>query len=114
MQTIIETICAISNVGPEADGFVYVGIADKSADGERVQQLYKIEPIKFDDVSVVGIDREAKQLGIELDKYMRRIENGIRQSALTDPLKTQVLTGLDVVAHKGMGWCALGFRNRSR
>jgi hypothetical protein len=51
----------------------------------------------------VGIDREAKQLGIELDKYMRRIEDGIRQSALTDPLKTQVLTGLDVVAYKGMG-----------
>ena len=103
MQTIIDTICAISNVGPEADGFVYLGTADKSADGERVQQLYKIEPIKFDHVSVVGIDREAKQLGIELDKYMRRIEDGIRQSALTDPLKTQVLTALDVVTYRGMG-----------
>jgi predicted HTH transcriptional regulator len=103
IQTIIETICAISNVGPEADGFIYVGIADKSADSERVRQLYKIEPIKFDHVSIVGIDREAKQLGIEIDKYMRKIEDGIRQSALTDPLKTLVLNGLDVVAYKGLG-----------
>jgi hypothetical protein len=102
IQTIVETICAISNVGPEADGFVYVGIADKADDSERVRQLYKIEPVKFDHVSIVGIDREAKQLGIELDKYMRKIEDGIRQSALTDPLKTQVLTALDVLSYKGM------------
>lgn len=102
IQTIVDTICAISNVGPEADGFVYVGIADKADDGERVRQLYKIEPIKFDHVSIVGIDREAGQIGIELDKYMRKIEDGIRQSALTDPLKTHVLTGLDVLSYKGM------------
>ena len=73
-----------------------------------------LEQIRSLSIIFQKIDREAKQLGIELDKYMRRIEDGIRQSALTDPLKTQVLTGLDVVAHKGMGWCALGFRNRSR
>jgi hypothetical protein len=50
----------------------------------------------------VGVEREAKQLGIELDKYMRMIEDGIRQSKLTDPLKTQVLSALDVVAYKGL------------
>jgi len=102
MQTIIETICAISNVGPEADGFVYIGIADKGADAERVRQLDKIEPIKIDHVLIVGIDREAKHLGIELDKYMRRIEDFLRRSTLADPLKTQILTGLDVVTYKGM------------
>ena len=58
--------------------------------------------MKFDHVSIVGVEREAKQLGTELDKYMRRIEDGIRQSKLTDPLKTQVLSSLDVVAYKGM------------
>jgi hypothetical protein len=102
IQVILETICAISNVGSEADGFIYVGIADKSADSDRVKELYRIEPVKFDHVSIVGVEREAKQLGTELDKYMRRIEDGIRQSKLTDPLKTQVLSSLDVVAYKGM------------
>jgi hypothetical protein len=47
IQVILETICAISNVGSEADGFIYVGIADKSADSDRVKELYKIEPVKF-------------------------------------------------------------------
>jgi len=102
IQVILETICAISNVGPEADGFVYVGIADKSADGDRVKNLYKVEPVKFDHVSIVGVEREAVQLGIQLDKYMRVIEDGIRQSKLTDPLKTQVLSALDVVTYKAL------------
>jgi Protein of unknown function DUF262/Putative DNA-binding domain len=100
-QVILETICAIANVGPDADGFVYVGIADKPKDRDRVKELYDIEPIKFDHVSIVGVEREAKQLGIELDKYMRQIEDTIRLSKLTDPLKTQVLTGIDVVNYKG-------------
>jgi predicted HTH transcriptional regulator len=98
----LETVCAISNTGPEADGFVYIGIADKAADGDRVRQLYKTEPIKFDHVSIVGVEREAKQLGIPMDRYMRRIEDGMRQSGLTDPLKTQVLSALDVVTYKGL------------
>jgi hypothetical protein len=37
IQTLLETICGIANVGPDADGFLYVGIADTSADAERVK-----------------------------------------------------------------------------
>jgi len=102
IHVILETICAIANVGPDADGFIYIGIADKSVDSERVKDLYGTEPLKFDHIFIVGVEREAAQLGTQLDKYMRRIEDGIRQSKLTDPLKTQVLSSLDVVAYKGM------------
>jgi hypothetical protein len=31
ISTIMETICGIVNVGPDADGFLYIGIADKPA-----------------------------------------------------------------------------------
>jgi len=102
LPMIVETICAIANIGPEADGFVYIGIADKQADGERIKELYGTEPVIFDNVSIVGVDREAQLDGIELDKYMRKIEDGIKKTALSDPLKTQVLTALDVVAYKGL------------
>ena len=40
------------------------------------------------------------RLGSALDRYMRRIEDDIRQSALTDPLKTQILSNLDIVTYK--------------
>lgn len=102
MQVIVETICGIANVGPDADGFVYLGIADKSADASRVEALYGVHPVKFDHVALVGIDREATQLEMPLDRYMRTIEDEIRQSGLSDPLKTQTLSGLDVVTYKGL------------
>lgn len=102
MSVILETICGIANVGPDADGFVYLGIADKPADAVRVETLYGFQPITFDQVSLVGIDREAAQLGIPLDRYMRLIEDGIRQSKLSEPLKTQVISGIDVIAYKSL------------
>ena len=102
IQVIVETICAIANVGPDADGFVYLGIADKIIDADRVKVLFKIEPVKFDHVSIVGVEREATHLRIGLDQYMRRIEDSIRHSKLTDPLKTQVISSMDIVDYKGL------------
>jgi hypothetical protein len=102
IATILDTICAIANVGPDADGFLYIGIADKAADAQRVHELDQIEPIKFDHVEIVGVEREAKKLGIAIDKYMRIIKDGVSQSKLTDPLKTNVLTSLDTVSYKGL------------
>jgi hypothetical protein len=102
LSVMVETLCAIANVGPDADGFLYLGIADKEADATRVQALYGITPVKFDHVAIVGIDREAQQMGAPVDKYMRRIEDAIRQSALSDPLKTQILSNLDIVTYKDL------------
>jgi hypothetical protein len=102
IQTVLEAICGIANVGPDADGFLYIGIADKPADAERVLELYRVEPVKFDHVQIVGVDREAKHLGLGIDKYMRLIEDGITKSDLSNPLKTNVLTSLDVVSYKGL------------
>ena len=99
---MIETVCAIANVGPDADGFIYLGIADKDADAKRIFDLYGIAPVKFDHVSIVGIEREATRMGIALDKYMRQVEDNIRQSILSEPLKTQVLSNLDVITYKGL------------
>jgi hypothetical protein len=102
ITTILETICAIANVGPDADGFLYIGIADKPADAQRIRELDGIEPVKFDQVEIVGIEREAKKLGVAIDKYMRLMEDGLSQSQLTDPLKTNILTSLDTIAYKGL------------
>lgn len=102
MQTILETICGIANAGPDTDGFLYIGIADKQEHADRVQKLYKIDPVEFDSVKIVGIEREAEKLGVKLDKYMRRIEDCISNSNLSDPLKTNVLTALDLINYKGL------------
>src|SRR4029450_1652130 len=101
-QKLLQTICAIANVGPDADGFLYIGIADKSADAHQVQALYGIEPVSFEHVKIVGVDREADTLKLSLDKYIRIVEDAVKNSKLTGPLRTQVLTGFDVVTYKAM------------
>jgi hypothetical protein len=89
-------------LGPDADGFLYLGIADKPADVGRIQALNGAETVKFDHVQIVGIEREARQLKLEIDKYMRLVEDGISGSGLSEPLKTNVLTSLDLISYKGL------------
>jgi hypothetical protein len=102
MQSLIETVCGIANVGSDADGFIYVGIADKAADAARVTTLDKVVPVKFEHIDIVGIEREAKVLGIQLDKYVKLFESALSAAPLSEPLKTQVRAGFDVVTVKGL------------
>jgi hypothetical protein len=102
LRTILETICGIANTGPDADGFLYVGIADKPADAKRVETLDRITPVTFDHVDIVGIGREALKMGITVDKYLGIIANHITTADLSEPLKTNVLTSLDVIVYKDL------------
>ncbi|MCB0321352.1 MAG: DUF262 domain-containing protein, partial [Bdellovibrionales bacterium] len=63
LKTILETICAIANAGPDASGYLYVGIADKDSHADRIAHLDGIKPLRVRHVNVVGIEREAKILG---------------------------------------------------
>lgn len=99
---IIETICGIANVGPDEDGFLFIGVADKEADAERVKALDNIEFKTVNKRYIVGIDRELKLLKGNLDDYINKLMGKISKSDLTEPLKSQVLSQLDVIDYKGM------------
>ncbi|WP_264802817.1 ATP-binding protein, partial [Acetobacter fabarum] len=74
LKSMVETMCAIANTGPGADGYLFLGIADKPRDAERIKELDGIEPVNFEHVQIVGLDREAKVLGLKFDHYLRKIE----------------------------------------
>ena len=101
-QKIIETICGIANVGPDADGFVFIGVADNEADSKRVAQLDGITPVKISTRYVVGLERERKILGYDEEQYLEKIMSYIRKSQLSEPLKSQVLSQTDYVEYKGL------------
>lgn len=98
---IINTMCGIANCGPDADGFIFIGVADKKQDVDRVQTLDGIEPNQINTRYVVGIDRELKIEGIDMDTYINKILTSIRGSALTEPLKSQILSSVDLIDYKG-------------
>jgi uncharacterized protein with ParB-like and HNH nuclease domain len=98
--TIIETICGLANLGSN-DGYLFIGVADSEKDADRVHKLDEITPIDVNGRYVVGIDREASIQKITLEEYVKRLVNKIRNSELSEPLKTQLLGKFDTISYKG-------------
>lgn len=101
-KDMIQTICGIANVGPDEDGYLFIGVADKELDAIRIKSLDQIEPKVINQRYVVGIDRELILLNGSLDDYINKLMGKISKSELSEPLKTQVLSQIDVVEYKGM------------
>ncbi len=97
---IIETICGIANIGPDADGFLFVGVADKDSDAERIKKLDGITYKTINGRHVVGIDRELGLLKGTYDDYINKLLGEISKSELSEPLKSQVLSQFDVIDYK--------------
>ena len=102
IKKIIETICGIANVGPDSDGFIFIGVADKKADADRIEKLDNITPITVGTRYVVGLEREMRVLSVKPEQYLEKIMSYIRSSELSEPLRSQVLSQSDYVDYKGM------------
>ena len=98
----LEITCGISNLGPDSEGYLYLGVADTEADAKRIESLDSITPKEVADHYVVGVDREAKLLRITLDQYVQKIVSVLQNSDLFDPLKTQVLSNFDTITIHGL------------
>ncbi len=99
---IIETICGIANVGPDADGFVFIGVADKESDAQRIKDLDKVDYKIINQRYVVGIDRELPLIKGSYDDYVNKLLGKITSSNLSEPLKSHVLSQFDVIEYKGL------------
>lgn len=100
---IINTISALANNGPERAGNIILGVADNEGDAEKIAKLDGIVPRKVGSWYVVGINREAKALGISLEDYHGVVRNAIAKSALSEPLKGAVLSSIDFNEYYGLG-----------
>jgi len=100
---LICTICGIANNGPGRSGTLLLGVADKQADAERVEQLYGIVPRKVGRRYVVGVRREADALGETMEAYFGRLKTSIQGSDLSEPLKSGVLASLTFTDYFGLG-----------
>ena len=101
-EQILKTICAIANIGPNSEGYIYIGVADKTADAERIKMLDNITPISISNHFVVGIDHEAKILGVTLEDYCRKIVGFIKSSPLSETLISSVLSSIDIVDYRSL------------
>jgi hypothetical protein len=101
-KKVLETICAIANIGPHSTGAVFVGIADDQADADRIAAIDGIVPYQVGSRWIVGIDREATILSMTVERYYQLWRENIDKSGLSPHLKTDVLSRLDLCIHKGV------------
>lgn len=98
---ILETVCALANLGRGRVGYVILGVADKKADAERVMALYKLPLVKAGEFFVVGVDREASEFHTSMDKYLQLVSDKISRSDLSDETKIRVASHLSTVDYSG-------------
>ncbi|MFC3964784.1 GmrSD restriction endonuclease domain-containing protein [Nocardia jiangsuensis] len=98
---VIRTICAIANNG--RPGQVLIGVTDKPADASRIEALYGITPRPVGDRQIVGYLREAEALGEDQERYFQRWAEEIKNSDLSEPLKSDVLSAIDSNDYYGLG-----------
>ncbi|MBN1508483.1 MAG: DUF262 domain-containing protein [Sedimentisphaerales bacterium] len=99
---LLETACGIANLGPSSEGYIFIGVADNREDVDRVRLLDHVEPRQIAHHFLVGIEREASRLKITVDDYVARIVQAFQNSVLSEPLKTQVMGGFDVITLNGL------------
>lgn len=101
LDRLTETICGIANCNPKYDGYIFLGICEEK-DAKKIELIDKVTPLKIENRFIVGIDREARCLKKTLEQYIKIIIEHIRESELSNPLKTQVLANLDTIEYKGL------------
>ncbi len=103
VDKVIATICAIANNGPNRIGKILIGVTDKEADAERIAKLDKVTPKRVGKRLVVGVNREARLLGITAQDYFSKWKNAIKSSDLSSHLKDSVLSSIDFNDFYGLG-----------
>ncbi|MER9331573.1 hypothetical protein [Mesorhizobium sp. M0488] len=96
---VMETLVAMANNAPNKRGYVIIGVADKDADAARVLELYGVKAIEFANFKITGIDHEQGFVGGNLDKYLMTITNKIKQSGLSEPLKTYAQKNIRLISY---------------
>jgi hypothetical protein len=92
---LARTAAAIANASPEADGFIYLGVADKKAAADRVNEMFGSAIHQIGEVYFVGISHDLSILRINLEAYVNNLIRELQKTGLADPLKTHLITCIE-------------------
>lgn len=101
LDRIVQTACGIANIGPQSEGAIFIGVADAESDANRIRALDGVSPLMVGARYVVGVDRELQHLQQSLETYKRRVVDAFRNSGLSEPLKSQLLSSIDCIDFRG-------------
>lgn len=95
VEKVLKTLTAINNVGPKKTGYVLVGVGDSEEDAKKYCELYGGEYTLEGDFPIVGIEHDAKALGLSIDRYSHNIKEYIKNSqTISEAYKKHLLTNM--------------------
>lgn len=95
---------AIANTGPDGDGYIILGVADRDEHAQRAKELDSIIPLTVGKKHLVGVDRECVALGIDMATYLRKIVQKFQDAPLGTELKGDILASIDTVSFSGRSY----------
>lgn len=98
-EKVLQTICAIANLGKNKVGYILIGVCDKDSDAKRVKELHGVDPIMVGNFKVTGIAHEAMQY-TNLDKYHQFLSDLINRSNLSDHIRVKVSSSITSLQYK--------------
>lgn len=101
LKRIGKTLVAIANTRRDEEGFVFLGIADKKEDAEAYEKVYNTKSVVYANRYVVGIENEATQAYLSLDKYTLVLKDAIKALPISTELKDYVLRNFNVIFYRG-------------
>jgi Protein of unknown function DUF262 len=101
-QKILRTATAMANAGPSVTGYIAIGIADSEADAQRIKAIDGINPVRYRRFHVVGLEREARRRGTDLNNYWTWLVQRLRTSQLDPSLSGQIAADARIVNYRGL------------
>jgi hypothetical protein len=87
---VFKTLSAMANHGRGSVGYVIVGVADDQKTAERIESLYSVKPVKYQNFLITGVDHEASAMPKKLDSYFQGVTQRLASSQMSAWAKAQI------------------------
>lgn len=100
-EALLRTASAMANHARGAEGFIFIGVADRPEHAARVSEIYGVTPITHGDFIVTGTQHELTALGRNRDQQMQWLVQRMRESKLESSFASHLASSLTMFEYKG-------------
>ena len=91
IHRIAKSLVAMANTPNDEEGMIVIGIADSDDAYRDWRNCYKEAATVIKQHYVVGIEKEAESLGVNVDKYLALLREKLSKERISEPLKSFIL-----------------------
>ena len=98
-EKVFKTLAAMANHGLGSVGYVIIGVADNENTAARVKELHGVNPVRYQNFMITGIDHEAKALPKGLDSYFLEVTQRLSSTQMSSWAKNQISRDLRLIKY---------------